>query len=151
MVVKLKNRILFHDVKVTQNSNPSVPKVFFNTVTLDGVQCTCGCFCTVTAALSSCDKDIWPAEPKMFTIWPVAEHVYQPLAMCSVSQTSLCRWITWVSCHIHYRLWVRRSGPGTLHPDKLPDKAKATGPCIALGFVRAQAFKGGEGAGRGVL
>ena len=32
-----------------------------------------GCFCTTVAELSSCDRDLWPTKPKIFTIWPFTE------------------------------------------------------------------------------
>ena len=64
-----------------QNLNFSVPNFFFLfliQLRLLDYNFIYGCFCTVTAELSSCDKDIWPAKPKMFTIWPIAENAYQP-------------------------------------------------------------------------
>ena len=38
-----------------------------------------GFFQAMTAMLSSLTETVWPARPKIFTMWPFTENICQPL------------------------------------------------------------------------
>lgn len=45
------------------------------------LQNVCGCFCTTTAGLNSCNRDLVAQKPKIFSPWPFTGKVCWPLLL----------------------------------------------------------------------
>ena len=67
-------------------------KFYWSTGTSVHLQTIYGCFCTTTAERSSCHRHhtMWPAKPKIFTLWPLTEKVCQSLPCVKESVAQFC-------------------------------------------------------------
>lgn len=69
-------------------------KILLATATFIHLWIICGCFCTATAKLSSCNKTIWPQSPKYLSTDPLQKKLVNTSTRKSIrdKQAALLTW-----------------------------------------------------------